>query len=230
MSDSFRILPHIEQIKGKNDPRSKCQDIYTCGAASLCMIYQHFGIQADHDTIWREISSPRPFSNGGSYTRTINLLRHALNNRIPCTCASLKEPMKSFALFLDKGVELILLHHRTTKTVLGHFTVLSGIQGGSIYVNDPFYSPDEGGINRRIRGIEDLMRPSREPNEEIGRKNTVLAFLPPIKFDALQSCLCPHCGQKFPIIHDIVSESEAILCPNCEYWIESGQSLSVDHL
>lgn len=208
----MRKLPHIQQPKNSN----------SCGAACLCMLYQHYGIPFEYGEIYTDVSD----AFGTPPVRTClssKMVRNALNRKLIACCISCESIQDTMQRCIAAGIDVICLSHRTPNSFEGHYMLVSCIQGGSLYVNDPLF-PSPDGVNKRIRfqTLERLSK-SKGPNDQISTSNTlILIAKPPIQGRIVVVNQIDE-GQKFqyPMFEEIVECARYTLNPFTDRWIDT---------
>ncbi|MDL2235851.1 hypothetical protein LJC07_06880 [Christensenellaceae bacterium OttesenSCG-928-L17] len=200
--NSERVLPFEKQM---NDA--------SCGAASLSMIYKHFGVPASQKDIWDFVKAQSPIS-GADYCKTHKMALHALEAGIPCTLISVKDPLKAIKLFLPLHLEIIILYHKGNDGI-AHFSPVTSATKKTISVNDP---AEDSGVNIQICNINARMA-SKYSMDEIVTPNIFLVFAPPKFTGEIRSAKCPNtrCNYIHPLIGLILPHVEQVICPKCDY-------------
>lgn len=195
-----RTLPHFRQPENSS----------WCGATCLSMLYKHYGYDIPQQNILPDV-----IMNGLCYTHL--MLNHLLNHRIPAmavSAASLDIIEKS----LLNGYDIMLLYRPKTSQSLTHWAIVSYSEGGSVFVNDPNES-SENGINKRLKRDMLFKNMQKYIGSAIVANFTMLVLRNPKSATTSRRIDCGVCKNSFEIFEDIIPDIRAFVCPECGQFI-----------
>lgn len=206
--ENLRVFPHVEQIKGPND--------WSCGAASLAMLYTYYGIQSKHDAIWNRVQMRNPIDQRERICKTTLMAQDAKNWGFRCTIFSVFDAGSVFKKCADQQLEVIFLYRQYPQAITGHFVLLTNVVDDCIYINDPFYS-DHDGVNIKIvtKTLPLLMQPRDSGATEYSGQNVILAFGKPNEKIRVKASECPYCKEETFEMRPVLEIADMIMCPNC---------------
>lgn len=153
-------IPHIKQSKETS-----------CGAATLAMIYQYFGVHDQTEQIiWDRLKTPRTSIPGEHILKTISMAKDSLNFGLiyfwGIAVLDKKETaMQPIKEFLKLNIPVIVCQKISEENELGHFRVITGLKDNYLIINDPM--SDKGGIEIDMEKFLSLWKKS-ENGEVIG--------------------------------------------------------------
>ena len=162
MVSTKKSIQHVRQSdKGRN-----------CGAACLSMLLRSYKKTGKMAEITDHIS--RTLDNGSKSCRTSLMIKYAESKGLLCCAVSVSDIRETIARCLENNIDIIVSYHPSLDNPWGHFSVVTGYDEDSVYVNDPAKDSSEG-ANRRIlfTELDKLMAPGRDLSE-INQKNTVI--------------------------------------------------------
>ena len=153
----------MEHIQQKNDGIN-----WKCGAVSLEMILNYYGITCEQDEIWDAVKSVRPTRNNQYYALTYQLAQYAIQKGL---CATIyKADYDSCLHILDYFDEInrpIIMSVTQKKSGDSHFTIYTGKKYGYYTFNDPKFAElrscgkqllgwyiDKPGLNNMLNKME----------------------------------------------------------------------------
>lgn len=125
----------IPYVKQQDTPGNQL-----CGAASLCMVYQSFGLPCVQEEIWESIA-PRSF-RGSRRAQTYRLAADALKRGLSALVLQARHPWPILQAAHRAGVRIILNHRIQERVSQGHYSVLVGIDEANAVLHDPQSGPD----------------------------------------------------------------------------------------
>ena len=202
-------MVNIKHKKQKNDGYN-----WKCGAICLEMIYDYYSIPYTSPEIWGKIKTKRN-SQANSiipqwFSLTHKLAHDSIDRGLPATIYKAKNA--EILHEIDKLGIPAILSITQKKSNNSHFVIFKGIKNDKYYFCDPDEAKEE--VYMDYRKIKDMW----SPNIEKDVAGFIFLVFNKRKND-LYRC-CSHCGKQIPIIHDIlVNETQAIICPYCDYVI-----------
>lgn len=168
----MRKIPHRRQSDKQRN----------CGASCIAMLFQTYGKNGKLSEITQAISRIMP--NGIPSCRN-NLIAKYINDRgVPCCIVALNDICIALPKILQNdGIDVIIAYRPNVHSPEAHFSVVTGIDDKSVFVNDPQIDPPDG-QNRPIPIVElqKQMAPLEGNNaNEIVRANTVILLSNPEK-------------------------------------------------
>lgn len=159
----MRDMPYHAQPKG----------VRSCGAACLCMIYDHFGIACEQEMIFSEVSES--FGTQKS-CRCYKMVQNASAHGLTAYCISCISAQSAIPDFLNAGFDVIILWHPNKRSNLSHFSTVVSVSNSAInvYLNDP--DEENGGgknILHRFSDIEKAMKRNGS-QDEMGADDTLI--------------------------------------------------------
>lgn len=150
-------------------PHFKQTSESSCGAAALSMVYSYHGFQDQtEEVIWKRLKVPRKSVQGEEILRTIPMAKDAIEFELSYfygqavmgeTLISL-QPIKEF---LSLSIPVVVCQKISKENSLGHFRVVTGIEGGDIYLNDPLN--EKGAEKKDIKEFMELWQ--KADNDEV---------------------------------------------------------------
>lgn len=109
-----------------------------CGAAALVMAYRRHDLDVDQQSIWKNISTPH---NGSYRAHTFRMAQDAIGRGLTALIIQTHRPQQILQMCWRNNISAIINHRLPTVPHEGHFSVLAGITGDSIKLNDPLLGP-----------------------------------------------------------------------------------------
>lgn len=196
-------IKHVRQI---NDGFN-----WKCGAASLEMIFSHYGVSKSQDDIWAATNSLRGTGIGQKFILTYNLARYSCEVGLPATIY--KADMKRWSFLLDELAEReipAILSLRQRKSGQSHFVVYKGKKNSNYCFCDPDEVRDTTQLDYKT--VKDLWHP--QPYIDVAGFILVC-------FGAEEDiAICRSCRRELPIVHKwIVDYAQAVICPHCDRFV-----------
>jgi len=211
-------MPYVKQVS----------DMPFCGVACLSMIYEKkYHEDAIQHVLWNLVKKQSP--NGREYCGTSELCLNAINMGYVTMTIKARDPISMFEFCLSNQIDLIILHHQKIGDTLAHFSVLTGIENDTIFVNNPDGSSNTNGqtLGYERNELFDLMLGSGETDEIPSGSRIVIAVSERTNTLLLAGDFpyfnCPHedCNEIITIIKSLADkiqthESLYIVCPHCD--------------
>lgn len=205
--EQLRVFPHVEQIKGPND--------WSCGAASLAMLYKQFGFNDTHDDIWNDVLMRSLINPNERICQTIKMAQNLMRHGLRTTIFSVSNVKGIFKYCLDNNLELLFLYRQTIYKQTGHFVLLTNAEDDYIYINDPFLSSKDGvNVKMRIADVQRLMESPKSEGRLLGN-NVLIASGRPNERTRVKSMPCPYCHEDSYTILALWGKADKFMCPVC---------------
>lgn len=177
------------------EPQLQLERQRMCGAATLVMAYRRCGLEVDQTVVWQSIA--REY-NGHFRAHSYQMARDALERGLVALVLQSHRPWEILQACWRNNITVILNHRLETGSHEGHYSLLAGIQGERIRVQDPWLGPN---VEYTRDDFLKLWLPS-EANSEIAG-NVLIALAP----TQAQPPIWCHCNHPF---------DDAIACPRCQ--------------
>lgn len=125
----------IKHIKQKRET--------SCGAASLAMIYDYFGLNGQNETkIWHRLKTRRLNKKGEYILKTLDMARDSQKFNLHYFWGQAVMKNKKLALqpikeFLKLSIPIVVCQKISKKNKLGHFRIVTKVKNDKIFINDP---------------------------------------------------------------------------------------------
>jgi len=176
-------------------PYVRQESAWTCGAASLGMVYRSLGADYSQAEIWSAIAAPGPLDSSGVALHRLG--RDALERGFAAVVVQAADPWAAVVACDRGGVRVIVNQPLTRGSPRRHYAVLAGVAGDGVTLHDPTHGPDQRFAKDDWLGLWG----TRAGNPE-ARINAFVAIGRP---DPAPST-CPDCTATFP---------GAVPCPGC---------------
>jgi predicted double-glycine peptidase len=157
--DSPIITPHFIKYLLKMSnliiKNIKQSEKASCGAATLCMIYNYLGMSDQREKdVWDRLKVPRESIKDSYYIRSSDLIRDAEKHGFDYFIAQAVLKSSSLALqpireFLSLSIPVIVCQKISKTNQFGHFRLVTGINKKNVIVNDPMN--ENAGVNMNIK-------------------------------------------------------------------------------
>lgn len=205
-----RILPHVRQR-----PNSQY-----CGAACLEMLLRYYGVAATQEAIAEEVLGLEKKD-----CRTFLMVAYGLRQEVPMMAISVRNKsipqMEGYIdSLLNGGYDITALFYpdyqpnaSIKNAVTGHWVVVSYLQNGMIYLNDPLKSETKTRKHPlRFSYFAQRMNAQLADVEP----NILIVSCSPRSNKRIGITQCLGCKKSFPIFTEPFFHSSAILCPYCD--------------
>lgn len=146
-------VPHIKQ----SEPTS-------CGAATIAMVCQYFGIDKTEKEIWDYLKTPRTSVQGDFFIDSKKSLEKlgklGLYYIVGRSYWGFEESFQPIEQFLKLGLPVEVIQQGYPDPTLGHMRIVVGLDKDYVYVNDP--EKDKGGTKMRRQEFYDAWEESGE--------------------------------------------------------------------
>lgn len=208
-------FPFIEQIAER-----------ASGASCLAMIYQDQGKDITTEEVWKDIQAHT--TDGVDYCSTAKMMHHAMANGFKIMIVRSHLPIRVLRICLQNQIYAILLQHQQKEGTEAFFTLLTGVEGETVLLNDPSY-PEEEGKNKRISSLElKLLMKKNELEDELPNDNMLFLLLPEDQTQQYHTAPCPSCHFEIPYMNAVEFKISALGCPKCGHWILDKRSDEFD--
>jgi hypothetical protein len=173
------IIPYVKQVDTPGNQR--------CGAASLCMVYESFGLACEQTEIWEGVSRRGAYSTRRA--QTYRLAADAIARGLAALVLQARQPWPILQAAAAAEVRVILNQRIKEGNSQGHFTVLVAIDDATATIHDPQAGPDQA-LTREA--LLDLWKPTRFRSEITGH------VLVAIGTESLPARVCAACSEAIP--------------------------------
>jgi hypothetical protein len=218
----FYLMPKLPYFPQPKNSRM-------CAAAALRMVYTFYGVEGTTESIWERISLPD--RRGGRYSESFRVAGDALNQGLHAVVFRAEDPLGVLRAAARHEVQVLMNHRVSSESLLGHYTVLTGIPDGFVVVHDP-----DKGPHRKVSAARFLQLWKRLPGPrcEITGNIAVAIAKPPLAPITCAVChspppapaSCVRCGepidvQPFTVIGCMNRQCAGrlwrhIICPWCD--------------
>lgn len=193
-------------------PYEQQRDRWSCGAASLCMVYRSLGLPAIQEEVHQRMRlDPLQLLPRG---RTlVELTRDPLTMGLAVIPLRAAHPWAALQTSCRSSLQIVLRHRMRIEHAGGHFSVLRDMEPDAVILHDPTEGPDFRVARERFLALWEGVLSGYESTA-----NTLVAIGPPDR-DNLLPCPCPHCARMVMLGSFIellrVPVWQEILCPWC---------------
>lgn len=201
-----------------------------CGAAALVMAYRRLGLNVDQNEVWKSVAHQH---NGFFRAHTYHLAQDAIRRGLSAAIIQTHRPWELLKTCWQNNISAVINHRLNQDSHEGHYSVLAGIDGERLKLNDPLLGPEiefekeqfqklwlPAGAKCEIAGnvLIAISNPATEP--------TILAHCNQVLDDSIEcrkcnkpvilkpatalGCLNANCVQRF---------WHRLFCPNCDHAI-----------
>lgn len=199
-------------------PYYKQEHRNSCGAACIRMLLARDGIDVDEDTVRKHcISLSTEYS--GRFDCRAHLMTQCLQTYgYHATTVWSTSIVELVECCMKNSITPILLCHPSLKQLNGHYMLVTGQFGASIYVNDP--DIEKGKSNRRIRKDElvELSHYTGHPMDQLGKSN--IAIIVYQNAETIEK-ICPKCGHIEFIPKCVADTVVEYVCEKCAWWMDA---------
>lgn len=214
----------IPYVKQEDQPGSQL-----CGAASLCMVYQSFGLVCSQAEVWENVSGRSRFSSRRAHT--YRLAADALQRGLSALVLQARQPWAMLQRAHAHDIRIILNHRIKEGSSQGHFTVLVSIDEENAVLHDPQTGPDQAVPREKLLG---LWKPTLFRSEVTGHVLVAIGAAGSSPSAACSCCgevlpaslTCRACGREVPLHPDAILGCpgaecvqrlwDVIFCPFCD--------------
>jgi hypothetical protein len=177
------------------EPQLQLERQRMCGAAALVMAYRRCGLEVEQAVVWQSIA--REY-NGHFRAHSYLMARDALERGLVAVVLQSHRPWEILEACWRHDIAVILNHRLEADSHEGHYSLLAGMRGDRIRVQDPWLGPN---VQYSRDEFLELWLPFG-PNSEIAG-NVLIAIAPAL----VQPPIWCHCNQLF---------EDALACPRCQ--------------
>jgi ABC-type bacteriocin/lantibiotic exporter with double-glycine peptidase domain len=196
-------------------PYEAQRDPWSCGAASLCMVYASLGQPAHQEEVHQRMRpDPRQLLPRGR--SLVELARDLLARGLAALPLRAAHPWAALQACCNASLRVILRHRLQMESPRGHFSVLRGIAPDAVILHDPTEGPDFRVRHERflalwdslLTGYEDtrftLVAIQKKPDQMASHEVTcplcalpieMGSFLDLVRLPVWHEALCPWCDQ-----------------------------------
>jgi hypothetical protein len=171
----------IPYVKQEDTPGN-----HLCGAASLCMVYQSFGLACEQADVWTSVS--RKAYLGSRRAQTYRLAGDALQRGLWALVLQARQPWPILEAAFTADARIILNHRMKEGSAQGHFSVLVGVDSEQATLHDPQTGPEQVLTKEKLL---ELWQPSRFRSEVTGHVLVAIG-------DGEQAVRCETCDHAIP--------------------------------
>jgi len=202
---------------------------WSCGAASLAMVYRSFGIECNQDQIWRGICGKS--LQGRLCARAQSLAATMLQSGLQALMLQVRDPWLVLERCVQQSVRVIINHVSEPKSGGGHFSVLAGLGDDEVIIHDPSLGPNRTLTRSAFLQLWNPRALTTEIPDQIliaiAKSTSKLGPCPLCDHIARDSFRCPSCQrsvslQPLAILgclsdHCPMRAWEQIFCPFCDH-------------
>lgn len=178
------------------------------------MLFRYYGLKDTQEEI-------APYVVGGDKNdcRTSLMLQYAWEKGVPMVgIQPAGKPETCMDTLLCLGYDLLVLfypefdpNHPEKGASYGHWVLVSYIENGKIYFNDP---NKNHGKNRSL--FLPYLTRRMAPPMLTSAANVILAAAPRNADKEFMQCRCRECQKEFPVFKEIIPFAQSLLCPFCD--------------